>query len=60
MTLEEYRRFARYWERHPPLHLLVAAFLGVRPKSDAPPAGDLGTLLAMAPGGVMHLAGPAG
>ena len=46
MTLPRFERLCRYWSAHPPLHLLVAAYLGV-------PAGerrknDLGELLAMA------------
>lgn len=23
----------RYWESHPPLHLMVAAYLGIKPKA---------------------------
>lgn len=58
MTLDDYRHYARYWERHPPLHLLVAACLGVKPKAET--AAGLGELLALAPGGVFNLASLSG
>ncbi len=45
MTLHHYAALQRYWARHPPAHLLIAAWLGFRPKESAP--GDLGDLVAM-------------
>ncbi len=46
MTLHHYRALQRYWARHPPTHLLLAAWLGVGPKPEPEPA-DLGDLLAL-------------
>ena len=46
MTLHHYRALQRYWARHPPAHLLIAAWLGVGPKPEAERA-ELGELLAM-------------
>lgn len=46
MTLHHYNALQRYWARHPPAHLLIAAWLGIGPKPAAEPA-DLGDLLAM-------------
>jgi hypothetical protein len=44
MTLHHYRALQRYWARHPPTHLLIAAWAGIGPK---PEPADLGDLLAM-------------
>jgi hypothetical protein len=56
MTLPQVYELLDYWERHPPLHLLVAGYLGYRPqrKSDRAAAAprDIGALLGLAPGGV--------
>lgn len=46
MTLHHYRAMQRYWARHPPTHLLLAAWFGIGPKPESQPA-DLGDLLAM-------------
>ena len=46
MTLHHYRALQRYWTRHPPTHLLIAAWLGVGPKPEPEPA-DLGDLIAL-------------
>jgi len=46
MTLHHYRALQRYWARHPPTHLLIAAWLGVGPKPEPEPA-DLGDLIAL-------------
>ena len=27
--------FTRYWESHPPIHLMVASYLGIEPKGEA-------------------------
>jgi len=45
MTVPRFQALARYWQRHPPLHLMVAAYLGIRPEPR--PKGDLGDLLAL-------------
>ncbi|MDE1145640.1 MAG: hypothetical protein PW843_03335 [Azospirillaceae bacterium] len=47
-TLPRYRALWRYWRRHPPVHLMMAAYLGIKP--DEPPPVDevgLGDLLAI-------------
>lgn len=31
------RRLYRYWSAHPPVHELVAAFMGVKVQADPPP-----------------------
>lgn len=41
MTLPRFNRLCAYWAEHPPLHLLIAAALGVREQK-----ADLGELLA--------------
>ncbi|MBV9861885.1 MAG: hypothetical protein JO267_07030 [Alphaproteobacteria bacterium] len=41
MTLAEAGEIFRYWERHPPVHLLLAAVLGVRSRRSGPaPSAD--------------------
>jgi hypothetical protein len=32
MTLPRLYSLNKYWERHPPTHILLAAFMGVKPK----------------------------
>lgn len=49
MTLPRFDRLCRYWSKHPPVHLLAAAYLGVPARK--PKKNDLGDLLAMFPGG---------
>jgi hypothetical protein len=39
MTLAEAVEIFRYWQRHPPVHLLVASALGLKAKA-APDAGS--------------------
>ena len=55
MTLPQFYDLCAYWAEHPPLHELVAGYLGYRPRPSAP-AADLGALLALAPGGVLKAA----
>ncbi|MFK7088685.1 hypothetical protein AAFM71_07695 [Chromobacterium violaceum] len=41
-----------YWRNHPPLHLMVAAYLGIKPETPATPTDDqpdLATVLAQFP-----------
>ncbi len=49
MTLPRFERLCRYWAAHPPLHVVVAAYLGVSGRERR--TNDLGELLAMAKGG---------
>ncbi|KTR97008.1 hypothetical protein SB2_02740 [Methylobacterium radiotolerans] len=37
MTLWDVRRLYRYWSAHPPVHELVAAFMGVKAQAELPP-----------------------
>ncbi len=45
MTLPRFERLCAYWSKHPPLHLLVGACLGVPARDKR--KDDLGELLAM-------------
>jgi hypothetical protein len=56
MTLFEVEELTSYWAQHPPLHLLVAAFLGIGKKKRAQlppksagraqrPSSDVGSML---------------
>ena len=57
MTLFQVEELTSYWARHPPLHLVVAAYLGVGKDSrppmppaefdrEQPPQSDAGSMLA--------------
>ncbi|WP_148293732.1 hypothetical protein [Azospirillum sp. B4] len=35
-TLPRYHALWRYWRRHPPVHLMVAAYLGIKPDEPSP------------------------
>ena len=52
LTIPRLRALMRYWEQHPPVHLLVAAYLGFKP-SGAPTsreaAADIAALASDAP-----------
>lgn len=57
MTLPEANRLCAYWRDHPPVHLLVAAALGVKPEAaTSQQTSDLGALLRAAKGGVLSAA----
>jgi hypothetical protein len=50
MTLQRYEAMQRYWLQHPPVHILVAAYLDYKPPKLALPKAsnnNLGELLAM-------------
>ena len=32
LTLPRYLALSRYWSDHPPIHLMVAAYLGIKPR----------------------------
>jgi hypothetical protein len=55
MTLPQFYDLCAYWADHPPVHELVAGYLGYKRKETAPSA-NLGALLALAPGGVLKAA----
>lgn len=58
MTLPEANELCAYWRDHPPVHILVAAYLGIKPKSTAspPPQSNIGTLIGVAKGGTLKAA----
>lgn len=48
MGIAEYRAMHRHWADHPPVHLMVAAYLGIKPRRrPAAERGDIGQLAAM-------------
>lgn len=49
MTIPRLQAMSDYWQEHPPLHQLVATFLGV--KSKAPKEQDNASLLELVGGG---------
>jgi hypothetical protein len=58
MTLPQVYELLGYWEKHPPVHLLVAGYLGYRPKPKIRPASaaaDIGGLIGLAPGGLAKI-----
>ena len=58
MTMAEFLELSAYWRDHPPTHLLMAAWLGVKPQPRATHGGDgLLRLLGVDPeqGGAMRL-----
>jgi hypothetical protein len=59
MTLPEYYRLCRYWRSHPPLHLMVAGYLGIKPPAERHASSseggwDIATLVSMAPNGLLR------
>ena len=52
MTLLQVKELLAYWRVHPPLHLLLAAALGIHEKRAA--ADDFAALAALAPDGVLR------
>lgn len=48
MDLPRLLALQAYWADHPPLHLMVKAYLGIKPKEKEEP-GRLEELLAMIP-----------
>jgi len=54
MTLPQVQELLDYWRAHPPLHLLIAAALGV---PDRHRAEDFAALAALAPVGILAAKG---
>jgi hypothetical protein len=54
MTMARYLALRRYWARHPPVHLMVAAYLGIGKSAREPECGDLGELVAAFDSGVIR------
>lgn len=52
MTLPQVSELLAYWRAHPPLHLLLAAALGLDEKRE--PQEDFAALMALAPSGVLR------
>ncbi|HEV8015215.1 MAG TPA: hypothetical protein VGP48_06760 [Stellaceae bacterium] len=55
MTLPQVHELLAYWRAHPPVHLLLAAALGLHEKREA--RDDFAALMALAPGGVLRAQG---
>jgi hypothetical protein len=55
MTLPQVNELLAYWRAHPPLHLLLAAALGVHDEHAR--HDDFAALMALAPGGVLRAKG---
>jgi hypothetical protein len=53
MTLPQVKELLDYWRTHPPLHLLLAAAVGVHEKH-AEAREDFAALMALAPDGVLR------
>ncbi len=48
MGLHEYAAMQRHWADHPPVALMVAAYLGIKPRAKTDSrAGDMGELAAL-------------
>jgi hypothetical protein len=54
MTLAQVQELLDYWRAHPPVHLLVAAALGMHEQKQAQ---DFAALAALAPDGVLAAKG---
>lgn len=52
MTLLQVRELLTYWRAHPPVHLLLAAALGLHEKREA--REDIAALMALAPDGLLR------
>ncbi|WP_040849928.1 hypothetical protein [Nitrospirillum viridazoti] len=45
-TLPRYNAMWRYWRAHPPVHLMVAAYMGIKLEAE-PQQGNLSDLLTL-------------
>ncbi len=52
MTISDFDMLADYWSSHPPLHLLVGAYLGIKP--DKKKTTDMAQILGGMPGWTKH------
>ena len=63
LTLPRVYALMNYWGKHPPLHVMVAAYLGIKDEAeeilgeDADLGNFLGDLAAASPGGLGGLGG---
>jgi hypothetical protein len=48
MTLPRLQALGRAWRKHPPSHVLLAAWLGYKAPAEASGGGDLAELVALA------------
>ncbi len=56
MTLPAFNELCRYWEKYPPTHLLLRAYVGYTPRVPAAEAsGNLGELFALVPTGTLAM-----
>jgi hypothetical protein len=45
MTLPQLAQLNKYWKSNPPVHVMIAAYLGVKAKSDEPAVDDIGAFI---------------
>jgi hypothetical protein len=51
MDWSEFEMLTDYWAEHPPVHLMVAGYLGIKPaKKKAEPSEDFVQILSAMPG----------
>jgi hypothetical protein len=48
MTLPRLDSLSNYWSDHPPVHKMIAAYLGIKPKSSKPAQSDFAAFMAEA------------
>ena len=50
MDWSEWQMLSAYWADHPPPHLLIAGYFGIKPKKRAEPEDDFAEILGNMPG----------
>ncbi len=57
MDLADYDEIADYWKDYPPIHRMIAHYMGIKPKkkeAQKPEGDDLAELFNMFPGGAIR------
>ena len=50
MDMADFDMLATYWQDHPPPHLMIAGYLGIKPKKKTEPTEDFVQILSAMPG----------